>query len=253
MEQAYREDLAYIHDAGFGHLADEAGSVVIGALRRAGVNAGTIVDLGCGSGITARLLSDAGYDVVGIDLSEPLLRIARRRVPDATFRAASFVTADIPPCVAVTAIGEVFNYRFDTTNGAAVLAGVFERVYAALQAGGLFLFDIAGPARAPASSPQRTFAEGADWAVLVEVEAARDSALLTRRISSFRKCGALYRRDFETHRLRLIDPAEAVASLQRSGFTVQQLDRYGPLVLPQGLVGFLASKPGRVADRPGVA
>lgn len=108
MQHAYRDDLAYIHDAGFGHLATSAAPVVIEELRRVGALSGTLVDLGCGSGITSGLLCDAGYEVIGIDLSEPLLQIARERVPKAAFRMDSFVRADIPPCVAVIAIGGGF-------------------------------------------------------------------------------------------------------------------------------------------------
>jgi len=247
MQHTYRDDLAYIHDAGFGHLAASAASVVIEELRRVGALSGTMVDLGCGSGITSRLLCDAGYEVIGIDLSEPLLQIARERVPKAAFRMGSFAEAEIPPCVAVTAIGEVFNYTFDAANSAAVRARAFERIYAALLPGGLFVFDMAGPARAPSHSPQRTFAEGSDWAVLVETEADIDNNLLTRHITSFRKLGELYRRDFEIHQLQLVDPVKVVELLQRIGFVVQTLDCYGSLPLPQGLVGFLARKPAGVA------
>lgn len=243
MQHAYRDDLAYIHDAGFGHLATCAVPILLEELKHVGCHGGTTVDLGCGSGITSRLLYDAGYNVVGIDLSEPLLQMARKRVPGAIFRMESFVTADIPACVAVTAIGEVFNYTFDTANDATVRAKLFDRVYKALAPGGLFVFDMAGPTRAPLNYRERAFSEGHDWAVLMEVEADTASNLLTRRITSFRKQGDLYRRDFELHQLQLVDPLEIVESLQRIGFSVQTLDCYGSLPLPRGLVGFVARKP----------
>jgi SAM-dependent methyltransferase len=245
MQHAYRDDLAYVHDAGFGHLAASAAPVVIEELKRAGIDSGTVVDLGCGSGITSRLLRDAGYEILGIDLSEPLIEMARKRVPDAAFRVDSFATADIPPCVAVTAIGEIFNYTFDPANSTAVRAKVFDRIYAALAPGGLLVFDLAGHARAPSRSPQRTFAEGPDWAVLVETETDAANSLLTRHITTFRQLGerGLYRRDFEIHQLHLVDPEEIVELLQRIGFSVQTFTCYGSLPLPQGLVGFLARKP----------
>lgn len=247
MQHNYRCDLAHIHDVGFGHLATSATSVVIDELMRAHSNSGTVVNLGCGSGIEARLLCDVGYEVVGIDISEPLINIARKRVPEATFRIDSFVTADIPPCIAVTAIGEVFNYAFDTANNAANRATIFQRIFAALAPGGLLVFDMAGYARAPLHSQQRTFTEGSDWAVLMETEADTTNNLLTRHITTFRMLGELYRRDSEVHQLQLVEPEEVRDALSNVGFSVQVLDCYGSLPLPQGLIGFFAKKPGGVS------
>jgi SAM-dependent methyltransferase len=245
VQDFYGYDLASIHDAGFGDLASHAAPLIIQELQRGGVHGGTAVDLGCGSGISARLLRDAGYEVVGIDLSEALIEMARERVPDAIFRVGSFATADIPPCVAVLAVGEVLNYTADATNSPAARDAVFQRIYAALAPGGVLLCDLAGPDRAPAPSPRRTFIEGPTWAVLVEAEADAAKSLLTRRITTFRQVGELYRRDFEVHQLQLVDPAEVVETLRRIGFEVRTLAAYGPLPLLQGVVGFLARKPRR--------
>ncbi|CAK7231087.1 hypothetical protein SCUCBS95973_007794 [Sporothrix curviconia] len=45
-----------------------------------------IVDVGCGTGRPAcSVLADAGHDVLGIDISEEMLKAARARVPNATF------------------------------------------------------------------------------------------------------------------------------------------------------------------------
>lgn len=145
MRYSYRDDLAYIHDAGFGHLAKSAALMLIEELQHAGIQGGIVVDMGCGSGIMARLLHEASHEVVGIDLSESLIDMSRNRVPEAVFRVGSFATEDIPPCVAVTAIGEVLNYAFDEANCTAVRASLFDRIYAALAPGGLLVFDMAGP------------------------------------------------------------------------------------------------------------
>src|SRR5262245_66492478 len=82
-------------------------------LQNAGFSRGTVVDLGCGSGILAEHLSRDGYNVIGVDISESMITIARQRAPQAQFFVESFTAAEIPPCVAVTAIGEIFNYAFD--------------------------------------------------------------------------------------------------------------------------------------------
>jgi hypothetical protein len=44
---AYRDDLAYIHDAGFGGFARQAGQVLVDALARRGITEGLVIDLGC--------------------------------------------------------------------------------------------------------------------------------------------------------------------------------------------------------------
>ena len=240
-ESSYRDDLAYIHDAGFGHLAANAGPMVIARLQKEGIRSGLVVDLGCGSGIMARQLRDAGYDVIGIDLSESLLEIARRRVPDGTFRVGSFATADIPPCVAVTAIGEVFNYTFDAENCAGVRARAWQRIASALLPGGLLVFDMAAPARVPPAS-QRNYFEGTDWAILVETEGNASRTLLTRRMTTFRKLWDLYRRDFEVHQLQLVEPEDVLVSLQSFGLRAETFTRYGSQALPEGLIGYLARK-----------
>lgn len=243
MADAYREDLAYIHDAGFGGLATNAAPVLLDALRRRGLASGLVIELGCGSGIFAGEISAAGYDVLGIDISAAMVALARARVPNGQFREGSLLTAELPPCAAVAAIGECFNYLFDGGNTKRGLLGVFRRIHGAIGRGGLFLFDVAEPGRVPGPGPRRTHAEGDGWAVLVTAEEDRRHGLLTRHITSFRKVGELYRRDEEVHRLRLIRRTELLDQLRGIGFRVRILPGYGPLRFARGHVGFLARKP----------
>ena len=118
MTDGYREDLAYIHDVGFGHFAENAAPAVLKLLRHHRKRGGLVVDLGCGSGTLARELCEAGYRVLGFDLSPAMIEIARGRAPDADFRVGSFLKAKLPRCVAVMAIGEILNYLFDRQNTA---------------------------------------------------------------------------------------------------------------------------------------
>src|SRR5262249_55311799 len=62
MTGTYREDLAYIHDAGYGGMARAAAPVLIAELRAQGHERGRVIDLGCGSGILAAAVAKAGYD-----------------------------------------------------------------------------------------------------------------------------------------------------------------------------------------------
>jgi SAM-dependent methyltransferase len=237
---AYREDLAFIHDAGFGHIAENAAPALLQALRRAGLRRGRVVDLGCGSGILSQAVAAAGYDVLGIDLSPAMIELARRRVPQGEFRVGSILAAELPPCIAVAAIGEIVNYLFEPANTKAALSGLFERIHAALAPGGILLLDVAGPGRIPGKGPQRAYREGDGWAVLFEARVERD--VLTRTITSFRRTGELYRRDHEVHRLRLLPPSMIAAMLRRCGLRVRQLRRYGRLALPRGMTGLFARR-----------
>jgi SAM-dependent methyltransferase len=242
MPEAYRDDLAYIHDTGFGQFAQNAAPALLAELRQRQVDRGLVIDLGCGSGIVSEAVAAARFDVLGIDISPGMLALARKRVPGGRFIEGSLLTAELPPCVAVAAVGECINYLFDRGNNKAALARLFRRIHAALRPGGLFLLDVAGPGRVPGGGPQRTFREGGDWVVLVIAEEDRRRGVLTRQITSFRKVGTLYRRDHEVHEQRLLGTAEITTLLRDAGFRVRRLRGYGPLPFGPGHAGFLARR-----------
>ncbi|WP_133719182.1 class I SAM-dependent methyltransferase [Methylocaldum gracile] len=73
----YEEDLAYVHHVGFPDLVDGAGDELLALFRAAGLDSGLIIDLGCGSGTWARKLLEHGYSVLGVDVSAPMIELAR--------------------------------------------------------------------------------------------------------------------------------------------------------------------------------
>jgi SAM-dependent methyltransferase len=244
MTESYKNDLAYIHDVGFGGFVKSASGFVLELLQHQGFDSGLVVDLGCGSGILAEELENAGYDVIGIDVSMALLAIARKRVKKAQFRACSLFKADIPNCIAVTAIGECFNYLFDSSNTSQELYNLFVRIYNSLTSEGILVFDVALKGRVPGSGLYRTYTESQDWAVLMTAEEDLHLGLLTRHITTFRKVGELYRRDGEIHQLRLLMQEELVEQLENIGFKVSTFSSYKELQLAPGHIGLLAHKQG---------
>jgi SAM-dependent methyltransferase len=209
------------------------------------LRSGRIVDLGCGSGILSESLSKAGYDVLGIDLSPAMLRIARRRAPRAVFRIASVHRAELPEAIAIVAVGECLNYLFDVRGDPRWphrLERLFHRVYRALRPGGIFLFDLAEPGRLGGRTSLEAHWDGADWALLLNANEDRTRNLLVRRITTFRHLGtgprARYRRDQEVHRLRLFPRSQTVRLLRKAGFRVRTLPGYSGFRFPAGMTGY---------------
>jgi cyclopropane fatty-acyl-phospholipid synthase-like methyltransferase len=104
-----------------------------------------VLDLGCGNGAkTARLAPR--FDVVGVDLSEEQLRLARATVPEATFLQADFLELDFPPesFDAITAFYSIVHVPRDEH------PALFGRILRWLKPGGLFLASmshVGGPDR----------------------------------------------------------------------------------------------------------
>jgi len=238
MRPGYGTDLAYIHHTGYADFVLRAAPGLLRILRQSKLRGGLVVDLGCGGGLWARELTQHGYDVFGVDISPAMIALARETAPQARFRAGSFLTVDLPPCVAVTALGEVLNYTFDRRNGRE-LARFFKRVHDALKPSGLFIFDVAGPNRELGRSARR-WSAGRDWAILLETSTRADR--LTRAMTVFRKTGIGYRRSEEVHHLRIYRPGDILQSLRKAGFSPSQLRAYGRLRLERGLAGFVARR-----------
>ncbi|NJR48345.1 MAG: class I SAM-dependent methyltransferase [Leptolyngbyaceae cyanobacterium CSU_1_3] len=242
MKEWYKEDLAYIHDVGHSDYALKSAPGIIEILAQNNIREGLVVDLGCGSGLSALALTKANYQVLGVDISESLVAIARTRVPNAEFRVESLFKFNIPFCNAVISIGECLNYLFDSDNNCQTLIQLFKRIYNALAPGGVFIFDIAEPGQVIEESRIKSFTEGEDWIVLVEKEEDQEKSILSRRIVTLRKVEEYYRRDDEVHYLLLYKATDVIEELRQVGFNVWSMSSYGHYRLPKSHVAFVARK-----------
>lgn len=213
---------ARIHHERFGNLAREAAELVRERLGAAGLTQGTVVDLGCGSGIYAAAMSAAGYEVIGCDLSPDMVELARANAPDGTITLGSVHDADLPPAVAVSAMGEVLNYATDARAGFDAIARLARRVHDALAPGGVFVFDIATHGR----GTYERFHRGNGWALGMQSREEGDA--LERDISIFMRVGdGSYERFDELHVLRLYDANAIAQLLEATGFAVEVREGYG--------------------------
>lgn len=220
MNSAYGDDLAWIHHIGHSEFAEAAAPWLIETLPR-----GLIVDVGCGSGVLARALTSAGFDVFGIDASPSMIALARETAPRARFEVASFETARIPPCAAIVATGEVFNYG--------VVRAFIPRVET-----NMLVFDIAERGSYPKHDEIRI--GGDDWSVIAIKDS--DGVRLTRRVLTFRHVDGRVRRSEEVHELELYDREEIVRMLREAQFAVKTRRSYGKYPLPTGHAVFIATR-----------
>jgi hypothetical protein len=151
--------------------------------------------------------------------------------PQAELRHESLWQASLPECVAVVAVGEAFNYAADASASFDALRARLADVHAALQPGGLLLFDIAGPGRSGPDGWRRAFWRGGGdepkpYLCMEEHERA-DGAAIERHIDVFVPEGELYRRVHEYHPLRLYRPEAVEAALDELGFSWQRIPGYG--------------------------
>lgn len=102
----------------------------------------TILDLGCGTGGHSLILSRRGYKVTGIDRSEDMLEIAKKKAADKNLEV-EFIKGDITNIDlqkkfdAVTAMFAVMGYQ--TTNSSLSRACQVARKH--LNTNGIFIFD----------------------------------------------------------------------------------------------------------------
>jgi SAM-dependent methyltransferase len=230
-EQAlYDEDLAFIHASGFGELAAAAIAAVIPRLKARGAR--RVVDVGCGAGVSTKALVDAGFDTLAIEPSAASLELARQAAPLAEFRQASAYDVVLDGCDAILAIGEGLTYHAPIEDAEARLRGFFGSASAALQNGGLLVFDLIETG--DHSLNARAWKAGPDWAVLSASEEDADRMQLTRNIETFRDVGGgSYRRRSEVHHVRLFERNAVSSWLEQVGFEVEIATTYGTFALPR--------------------
>ncbi len=80
MEKYSYSAFAYVYDELMDNVPYDAwAEYLIGLLKENGVPDGLVCELGCGTGQMTRRLATAGYDMIGIDLSEEMLDVAREQ------------------------------------------------------------------------------------------------------------------------------------------------------------------------------
>lgn len=121
---------------------EEWAEYVVSLLREYGVEEGIVCELGCGTGKMTELLSEAGYDMIGVDSSVEMLNIARNsRCSD---KDILYLCQDMQElelygtAKAFVSVCDSLNYIIDEAG----LEETFRLVNNYLDPGGIFIFDM---------------------------------------------------------------------------------------------------------------
>lgn len=119
---------------------EEWSHYLISLLEEYGVSDGLVLDLGCGTGKMTRLLTKAGYDMIGVDNSGEMLQIAMEQGTEGIL----YLCQDMREfelygtVAAVVSICDSVNYILEEED----LLSVFRLVNNYLDPGGVFIFDL---------------------------------------------------------------------------------------------------------------
>ena len=115
-------------------------------LAENGVGKGILLDLACGTGTMSMLLSDRGYDVIGVDASEDMLSVAQEKKTesgkDIMFLCQRMEELDLFGTIngAVCTLDSINHITDEDT-----VKKVFSKVSLFMEDKGLFLFDVNTP------------------------------------------------------------------------------------------------------------
>jgi SAM-dependent methyltransferase len=119
---------------------------ILSLLNKYQPNLKTILELGCGTGKHALILSEKGYQVDGVDLSDEMISIAhdqRQRLPQNIASNVQFEQGDLRTVRmgkkydAIVSLFHVMSYQTSNED----LSAAFATAKAHLKPGGVFLFD----------------------------------------------------------------------------------------------------------------
>lgn len=195
-------------------------------LKEYGVEDGLVCELGCGTGRITRRLRDAGYDMIGIDLSEDMLEVARRHEITAGEKKSEilYLNQDMREfelygtVAAIISLCDSMNYITEEEE----LREVFRLVNNYLDPGGIFIFDMNTIHKYRDQIGNTTIAENREdcsliWENTYEEKTGKNRYDITIYNRVQGRAEELYERIEETHLQRAYPPETIVRLLLEAG------------------------------------
>ena len=143
---------------------DEWAESIEHTLKEHGINDGIVLDLGCGTGTLTKMISDKGYDMIGVDSSEEMLLLAKEKDENTLFLCQDISEFELYGTVrAVISTCDTLNYILDEEE----LVNTFKLVNNYLEPDGIFVFDMNAPEKYEEVLSDNVFAENRDEASFI--------------------------------------------------------------------------------------
>lgn len=189
-------------------------------LREQGVSDGLLLDLGCGTGSLTELLSRAGYDMIGVDISGDMLQLALEK-RDKSGENILYLQQDMREFElygtvrAVVSICDSMNYILEYED----LVRVFRLVNNYLDPGGVFIFDVNTEYKYREVLGCSTIAEDREESSFIwENDYDEEERINEYDLTLFiREEGNRYRKFQETHFQRAYTQEELVRAIEEAG------------------------------------
>lgn len=238
MPTPYQRDLAHVHNQAFGLHPDRLAPTFLEVLAPVAERGGTVLEIGCGTGMLTRHLVAAGLKVIASDASADMLELAREQVPGAVeHRVIALPDDDLPEVDAIVGVGHPLNYFTDEAPVHASLTTIAN----ALRSGGLLAIDLM--VRTPdheAHAPMGRL--GPDWALISTMEIPVPGRSVRHLTTFVRTEDGTYRRADEAHEFVHVDGAAALQTLRRNGIDATLGQAFGAVTLPEGLASVVGAK-----------
>jgi ubiquinone/menaquinone biosynthesis C-methylase UbiE len=204
-------------------------SVFARFLHECADNRGILLDLGCGTGQLTVRFAKAGFDVIGVDISEECLSIAAERAGNEAFECdIRFVRQDIRKLDMYGTVN-VTIAAFDVINHLRTVSDIkacFERVSLFTEQGGLFLMDYNTPYFHREVLSSNTFNYDTDDLFVSREYSCNEDNAVTVNINIFERDDKSYRRFEEQIYETAFDEEIITKLLEQAGFTVSVTDFY---------------------------
>jgi SAM-dependent methyltransferase len=245
LSEAY-DAFAYAYDKGLGERFFLAvRRVLTEALERYPTAKRTHLDIACGTGLALQYFRKEGWTSTGIDLSVPMLELARRRTPRVV--AADFRALPLRGRFArITCLYDSLNHMMERDD----LVAAFRAIRGVMEHDSLFLFDVNHPEIYPVvwgmSDPY--VAEGSDYRLEIATSYRKRERIGRALVTGWAQIGGKKVEIHETHLQRAYgerDIVKALAEAKLAPVEVIDFDPYeeGDLVDAGGVKLFFICRP----------